>query len=268
MIRGAILDIDGTVARGRTPIGGALEALADLDERGVRYAFFTNDNQKPVRAWVERLAAMGIDARPDQVITSALVAAEAVTELHPTEPVLAVGNVGLIEALEAKGLVLVPWAEADRARVVVMGKDPEFDQARLATVCRLIWSGAHFIATNDDPRVPTADGFTPGTGPMVKAVAYATGVDPLVTGKPSPWAGRMAARILGVAADRTVVVGDQLATDIAMGAAAGMRTVLVLTGSSSRPDVELVPTDRRPDAVCDSIADLPKLLATWGAAVT
>jgi len=263
MIEGVVLDIDGTVARGKEVLPGALETLGALERRGVRYAFFTNDNQRPVRSWVEKLAGMGIDARPDQVVTSALVAAEAVAELHPRRRVLAVGNVGLVDALEAKGMRLVSWDEVDAAEVVVMGKDPDFDQRRLALVCRAIWSGAEFIATNYDPRVPIPGGFAPGTGPMVKAVAYATGIEPLVTGKPSPWAGRMAARILGAAPERTAVVGDQLATDIAMGNAAGMRTVLVLTGAASREDAGTADSRTRPDAVIDSIADLPGLLGEW-----
>ncbi len=263
MIDGAVLDIDGTVARGRKALPGALEALAELRARGVRYAFFTNDNQSPVARWVDKLAAMGIDAAPGEVVTSALVAAEAVAELHPGRPVLAVGNVGLTEALQAKGIDLVGWEEADRAEVVVMGKDPAFDQGRLEIVCRAIWGGAEFVATNADPKVPVAEGFAPGTGPMIEAVAYATGVAPLVTGKPSPWAGRMAARILGATPRRTVVVGDQLATDIAMGKAAGMRTVLVLTGSSTQADAEAADDTHRPDVVAASIAELPAVIDSW-----
>lgn len=265
MIEGVVLDIDGTVARGRRALPGAVEALVALRERAVRYAFFTNDNQRPVRVWVEKLAAMGIEARPEEVVTSAVVAAEAVTELHPDRRVLVVGNRGLAEAMEARGVATVPWEEADRAEVVVMGKDPAFDQDRLAIVCRVIWAGAEFLATNYDPRVPTAEGFMPGTGPMVKAVAYATGVQPLVTGKPSPWAGRMAARVLGVEPEAGVVVGDQLGTDVATGRAAGMRAVLVLTGTSTRADAEAADEDVRPDAVIDSIAELPELIDAWNA---
>ncbi len=260
MIEGVVLDIDGTVARGRELLPGALEVLAGLRERGIRHAFLTNDNRSPVAAWVDKLAAMGITAAPEEIVTSALVAAEVVSELHAERPVLAVGDIGLIEALEAKGIDLVSADEAGRAEVVVMGKDPAFDQERLNVVCQAIWGGAEFMATNYDPKVPTAHGFAPGTGPMVKAVAYATGCEPLVTGKPSKWAGRMAARLLGVAPERTLVVGDQLATDIAMGRAAGMGTALVLTGTSSRADAAEADESQRPDAIIESIAELPRLL--------
>lgn len=266
-IEGIIFDIDGTVARGRQVLPGALEALAELRRRGIRFAFFTNDNSKPIRAWVERLGDMGIDAEPEEIVTSALVAAEVMAEVHPSSPILAVGDIGLLEALDAKGLDLVDAADVDRATAVVMGRDPNFDQERLKTVCRAIWNGAEFFATNYDPRLPVAGGFVPATGPMVKAAAYATGIEPIVTGKPSPWSGRMAMRILGVDPGRGLVVGDQLGTDIAMGRNAGMQTVLVLTGTASMADAESAPPEHRPDAIIDAITDLvPWLDAVSGVA--
>lgn len=255
-IEGIIFDIDGTVARSSRVLPGALETLDELHRRDIRFAFFTNDNSHPIRFWVERLGAMGIDVGPREIITSALVAAEVMAELHAESPILAIGDVGLLEALRAKNLDLVDLAEADRATVVVMGKDPGFDQRRLDVVSRTIWGGAEFFATNYDPKLPTADGFVPGTGPMVKAVAYATSHEPVVTGKPSPWSGRMAMRILDSAPERGVVVGDQLATDIAMGRNAGMRTVLVLTGTAAAADVEAAPPEERPDVVIAGIGDL------------
>ncbi len=255
-IEGIILDIDGTVARGRQVLPGALETLAELRRRGIRFAFFTNDNSKPIRAWVERLGDMGIDAEPEEIVTSALVAAEVMAEVHPSSPILAVGDIGLLEALDAKGLDLVDAVDVDRATAVVMGRDPNFDQERLKTVCRAIWNGAEFFATNYDPRLPVAGGFVPATGPMVKAAAYATGIEPIVTGKPSPWSGRMAMRILGVDPGRGLVVGDQLGTDIAMGRNAGMQTVLVLTGTASAADAASAPPEHRPDAIIGGITDL------------
>ncbi len=259
-VEGIVFDIDGTVARGRSVLPGVLETLAELRRRGIRYAFLTNDNTHRVGFWVERLAAMGIAATPEEVVTAALVAAEATAQLHPGRRVLPVGDVGLREALAAKGLELVGYDDAERAEVVVMGKDPEFDQRRLAVVCRAIWNGAEFLATNRDPRVPTADGFAPGTGPMVEAVAYATGREPLVTGKPSAWAGRMAMELIGVAPERGAVVGDQLATDIAMGRHAGLWTVLVLSGATRAGEVDAVPEDLRPHVVLDDVTGLVPLL--------
>jgi 4-nitrophenyl phosphatase len=255
-IEGIIFDIDGTVALGRRVLPGALETLAELRRRRIRFAFFTNDNSNPIRFWVERLSGMGIDAAPEEIITSAVVAAEVMAELHSGNPILPVGDVGLLEALHGKHLDLVGPKDADRAAAVIMGRDPDFDQRRLAVVCGAIWNGAEFFATNYDPKIPGAGGFVPGTGAMVKAVAYATGREPVVTGKPSSWSGRMAMRILGVAPERGAVVGDQLATDIAMGRNAGMRTVLVLTGTADAHDVEAVRPEQRPDVVIEGVGDL------------
>ncbi|KAA3635375.1 MAG: HAD-IIA family hydrolase, partial [Armatimonadetes bacterium] len=251
-IEGIIFDIDGTVARGRQVLPGALDTLAELRNRGVRFAFFTNDNSKTIGTWVERLGDMGIDAKPDEVVTAALVAAEVMVELHPASRILGVGDAGLIEALEARNLDLVGFSDldgndsADHVDAVMMGRDSYFDAKRLAVVCQVIWKGAEFFATNYDPRLPIAGGFMPGTGAMVKAVAYATGCEPVVTGKPSPWSGRMAMRLLGVAPENGLVVGDQIATDIAMGRNAGMHTVLVLTGTDDTEAAENASPQERP----------------------
>ncbi|MFQ5611619.1 MAG: HAD-IIA family hydrolase [Anaerolineae bacterium] len=250
---GIVFDIDGTVARGKKALPGVLETLAELRRRGIRFAFFTNDNSNTISFWIDRLAGMGIDAGPEEVLTSALIAAEATADLHPTRKILPLGNVGLIEALRAKNLTLLDIDQADQAEVVVMGKDPDFDQKRLNLVCQAIWNGAEFIATNYDPKVPTATGFIPGTGAMVKAVAYATGREPLVTGKPSPWSGEMAMKILGVTPERGAIVGDQLGTDIKMGKQAGLFTILVLTGTASQADADAAPDEMRPDVVLPDV---------------
>jgi len=256
LIDGIIFDIDGTVARSRQVLPGALETLEELRRRALPFAFFTNDNSNTIDFWVQKFAAMGIQAAPDEIITSAVVAAEVMAELHAASPILAVGDVGLLEALRARGLDLVDPEDPKRATVVVMGKDPDFNNHRLNMVCQAIWNGAEFFATNYDSRVPTAEGLVPATGPMVKAVAYATGHEPIVTGKPSPWSGRMAMRILGVPPERGLVVGDQLATDIAMGRNAGMHTCLVLTGTTEAHHVADAPAEHQPHAVVAGIGDL------------
>lgn len=256
LVEGIIFDIDGTVARGRQVLPGVLDTLAELHRREVRFAFFTNDNAKTIGTWVDRLGDMGIDARADEIVTSAVVAAEVMVELHPASRILGVGDAGLTEALETRNLNVIGYGSDEPVDVVMMGRDSQFDARRLEAVCRAIWNGAEFFATNYDPRLPIDGGFIPGTGAMVKAVAYATGCEPVVTGKPSPWSGRMAMRLLGVAPENGVVVGDQLSTDIAMGRNAGMQTVLVLTGTDGAEDVENLPSDERPSAVLGGVADL------------
>jgi len=255
---GIIFDIDGTVARGKKVLPGVLDTLAELHRREIRFAFFTNDNSNTISFWIDRLAGMGIDATAKEVLTSALIAAEATAQLHAGRKILPVGNIGLIEALKAKNLTLLDFEEADQAEVVVMGRDPNFDQNRLNTVCQAIWNGAEFIATNYDPKVPTPGGFVPGTGAMIKAVAYATGHDPLVTGKPSPWSGEMAMKILGCVAERGAVIGDQLGTDIAMGNNAGLFSILVLTGVTTQEQADAALNEMKPDLVLSDVNHLIK----------
>jgi len=127
-------------------------------------------------------------------------------------------------------------------------------------VCQTIWNGADFIVTNMDPKVPTATGFIPATGPMIKAVAYATGKEPLVTGKPSKWAGEMAMKALGVAPEHGAVVGDQLEQDIRMGKEAGLFTIAVLTGATTAEAAAHAPEALRPDLVLPDVNHLPRWL--------
>jgi len=255
---GIIFDIDGTVARGKKVLPGVLDTLAELRKREIRFAFFTNDNSNTISFWMDRLADMDIEAKPEEILTSALIAAEAAAQLYSNKKILPVGNVGLLEALKAKNLSLLDFDQADQAEVVVMGRDPNFDQNRLNTVCQAIWNGAEFIATNYDPKVPTSGGFVPGTGAMIKAVAYATGHEPLVTGKPSSWSGEMAMKILGCAPPRGAVIGDQLGTDIAMGNNAGLFSILVLTGVTTQEQADVALNEMKPDLVLPDVNHLIK----------
>ncbi len=252
--QGVIFDIDGCLLKGAQAIPGAPDAVAALKARGLLVRYVTNDSSKRPEELAARLARAGIAAQPDEVLTSAGVAAAYAGQRFPGGRVLAVGAPALVEALERQGLRVVDDASAD---VVVVGRDPDFCYARLEAACRAIWRGATFLATNLDRRVPVQDGFVPGTGSMVKAVWWATATAPRVMGKPSRWAGRAAVHSLGLPAAAATVVGDQLQQDIRMGKVAGARTVLVLTGSSTREDVQLTSPRYRPDAVLTDVGVLP-----------
>jgi HAD superfamily hydrolase (TIGR01450 family) len=259
-LAGFIFDIDGCVARGSQALPGVPATLATLRARGFRCAFLSNENQRTRAEVVAKLNGMGIPATVDDVVTAAVVAAEVVQSLHPGRRVLAIGAAGLREALIDRGVPLVDPAHAAEAEVVVMGRDPDFGQQTLNLVCQAIWSGADFIATNLDARVPAASGFVPATGPMIKAVAYATGKEPLVCGKPSRWAGRMALHAIGLAPEQGAVVGDQLEQDIGMGKAAGLFTILVLTGATTADGARAAPAALQPDLVLPDVNALPAWL--------
>lgn len=251
--RGIVFDIDGCLVRGAQPIPGAAETVATLKERDLQIRFFTNDSSKTPAEVAGRLCRHGIPAETGEVLTSALVAADHAASRHPGGRALAIGGAALREALEARGLRLV---EDQAAEVVVVGRDLDLSYARLQAACRSIWAGAVFLATNLDRRVPADDGFVPGTGAIVKAVAWATDRRPKVIGKPSVWAGRAVVRSLGIPAAQVAMIGDQLQQDVRMGKAVGAAGLLVLTGSSRKKDVEKVPARYRPDAVLSDVGGL------------
>lgn len=259
-IAGIVFDVDGCVVRGNQALPGVPETLATLRGRGIRCAFLTNENQRTRAQVVEKLNGMGIPCRADDVVTSALIAAEVTRARHPNGKVLAIGAAGLVEALQSCGLTLVDREHATEAEVVVMGKDSDFNMKTLEMVCQTIWQGADFIVTNMDPKVPVAGGFIPATGPMIKAVAYATSKEPLVTGKPSKWAGEMAMKALDIAPEHGAVIGDQLEQDIRMGKEAGLFTILVLTGATTAEAAAAAPAALRPDLVLPDVNHLPAWL--------
>ncbi|MEE8391774.1 MAG: HAD-IIA family hydrolase [Anaerolineae bacterium] len=252
-IAGIVFDIDGCLAKSKQALPGVPETLHQLRERGIRLTFFTNDNMRTADQWVERLAGMGIPAARNEVLNSGIVAAEVARDRYAGRRILAVGTDGLKATLRERGLNLLSIEEAEQAEVVIMGKDPDFDQHKLALVFKAIWGGAEFVATNLDPRVVTAGGLVPGTGCMIKAVAYATNKEPQVMGKPSSFAAEIALRRLGVPAEKAVVVGDQVEPDIKLGKVAGTRTILVLTGATDESQLADIPAEFQPDAVLPDV---------------
>lgn len=238
-----VLDLDGVVWLADTPIAGAAEAVARLRAAGERVLFATN-NSFPPRAETEaKLARFGIPAEGD-VVSSPMAAARLV---EPGERVLVAGGPGIVEAVRERGAV--PVRDGD-AEVVAVGFHRDFDYERLRIAARAVDRGARLVATNDDATYPTPDGPIPGGGALVAAVAYATGVTPIVAGKPH---GPMVELVRAAGGDEGTVVGDRPDTDGAFARRLGYRFALVLTGVTARADL---PVEPAPDVVADCLADL------------
>ncbi len=254
-IRGVVLDLDGVVYRGETPLPGAQEFLAHLRRRPLPFVFATNNATRTPEQYAERLHRMGVAVSPEQIVTSALVTAEYLRARTPRgTPVYAVGGEGLCKALESAGMVLCE--DPDAVAFVVVGLDVAFTYAKLRAACRAIRNGAEFVATNRDPVLPVGEELWPGAGALVAAIEVASGRTPVVLGKPEPPLLEAALRRLGVPAGEALMIGDQLGTDIAGGVRLGMRTVLVLSGVSREEQGEQVV----PDLV---VQDLRELIARW-----
>ena len=250
MIRGVILDLDGTVYLGDEPVPGAPAFVDYLRSRDIRPLFVTNRANRTPGEIARHLAGMGIRCGVADVLT----AAEATARHLPPGRVFLIGEEGMRRALEEAGHTVVE----DAADYVVVSYDRGFNYERMERACRLIHAGARFVATNPDRNLKTDRGILPGTGAIVAAVQAGCGVDPVVVGKPQPLIMRMALQRLALDAADVLVVGDNLATDVPAGLNAGMRTVLILTGISQPGDV--ADADIRPTWTVTSYGQLQALI--------
>jgi len=243
-----VLDLDGVVWLADEPIPGAAGAVAALRDRGERVVFATNFSGPLVAEHEAKLAAMGIPAEGD-VLTSSMAAARLV---EPEERVLIVGGPGIVEAVTARGAEPVA-AGADGngdVDVVAVGLTQAFDYDMMRVAAGAVRRGARLLGTNDDATFPTPDGPVPGAGALLASVAYASGVTPVVAGKPHP---PMADLVRAVGGPEGTVVGDRPDTDGALARQLGYRFALVLTGVTRPDDLPVAP---EPDEVADSLAAL------------
>ncbi len=240
------LDLDGVVWLGDEPIAGSAQAVDRLRAAGEDVVFCTNNSSQTIAAVEAKLAAQGIEAAGD-VITSATAAASLV---EPGERVLVCGGAGVVEAVERRGAVALVEGPAD---AVIVGLHLDFDYERLRAAAWAIRGGGRFIATNDDATYPTPEGPIPGGGAIVAAVATASGVAPVIAGKPhAPMAELIRARVGPVG----TMVGDRPETDGRFAAALGYRFALVLSGITDRPAGVIPP----PDLVAGDLASLVELV--------
>jgi glycerol 3-phosphatase-2 len=250
----ALLDLDGVVYLGGSPIAGAADALGDAAKAGMRLAFVTNNASRTPSAIAAQLRGMGITAAATDVVTSAQAAAHLIADRFPAgSPVLVVGGMGLRLAVRARGLRPVSVA-AEHPVAVVQGYAPGIDYGLLAEGALAIRAGAWYVASNADTTLPTTRGPQPGNGSLIQVLVTATGQRPVVAGKPEP--PLHAESVERVGARRPLVVGDRLDTDIEGAIRGGADSLLVLTGVTSPADLLLAPPDRQPVYVAADLAGL------------
>jgi glycerol-1-phosphatase len=250
----ALLDLDGVVYVGRGAVAGAPAALRAARDLGMRLAFVTNNAARPPAAVAEHLTSLGVPAQAADVINSAQAAAHYLADrLGAGARVLVIGTVGLDEALAERGLTAVYSAD-DEPEAVVQGYSPELAWEQLAEGALAIQRGILWVATNGDPTVPSERGPLPGNGSMVAALRYATGRSPVVTGKPDPTMHQESVQRSG--AQRPLVVGDRLDTDIEGANAAGCPSLLVLSGVTAPADLLAAPPPLRPTYVAHDVGGL------------
>jgi 4-nitrophenyl phosphatase len=229
-LRALLLDMDGVLWRDMEPIGDLPAILAQIAAKGLQAAFVTNNATRTVEQYQEKFRGFGVEVKAEQIQTSAKAAAHYLSQRHPKGGnVYVIGERGLREALEKKGFVI---AEKNCIAVIV-GLDRELTYEKLRRAALLINGGAAFIGTNPDRTLPSPEGEVPGAGSILAALEAATGVAPVIIGKPGTALLESAMEQLGVKPDETLMVGDRIDTDVAAGQKAGCRSALVLTGITS-----------------------------------
>lgn len=247
-------DLDGVVYAGPEAIPGAVPALLALVPAGVGLGYITNNASRTPEQVAAHLRELGAPATAEQVTGSAQAGAALLAERLPAgSKVLVIGGAALRTEVESRGFNSVASAE-DLPDAVIQGFDPALGWRELAEAAFAIHAGALWIATNTDLTIPVARGIAPGNGSLVAAVRNAVGIEPLVAGKPQPAMFRLAAASLD--AQRPLVVGDRLDTDILGGNNAGMATAAVLTGIDNVMTILSARTAERPDYLIADLAGL------------
>ena len=261
-----LLDLDGVVYRGKAAVPHAVEALAQARDQGARLGYITNNAARPPEVVAEHLTELGLDAVAEDVVTSAQAAAAMLAKRVPSgSPVLAVGGPGVAAALTEVNLQPVlpaQFSQGQSVKAVMQGFGPEVNWQDLATASYAIAAGAVWVATNTDRTIPRAGGIAPGNGTLVDAVSAATGQSPPAAGKPEPAIIELAIARMGVS--RPLVVGDRLDTDIAAANAAGLPSMLVLTGVSSVDDVLDASASMRPTYIVPDLRWLHRSVPALG----
>ena len=245
-----LMDMDGVLVHEESAIPGADRFLARLRELELPFLVLTNNSIYTRRDLAARLRASGLDVPEEAIFTSALATARFLEEQRPGGTAFTIGEAGLTTALHEAGYTLT---ERD-PDYVVLGETRTYRFERISRAIRLIVGGARFIATNPDPTGPTPDGPLPATGSVAALISRATGVDPYFVGKPNPLMMRTALNTLDAHSETTAMIGDRMDTDVVSGLEAGMQTILVLSGVTTRAEAERFPF--RASRIVDSVADI------------
>ena len=244
------IDMDGVLMRGAAPIPGAADFVGRLVQRGAKFLLLTNNSLFTPRDLRLRLERSGLKVPSESIYTSAMATASFLHSQHPEGTAYVIGESGLTTALHEVGYTLT---DTD-PRYVVIGETAAYSFERIARAIRLVAAGASFIATNPDVKGPSETGLIPATGAMAALISSASGVKPYFVGKPNPLMMRTALNAIDAHSEDSVMIGDNMDTDVIMGIESGLETILVLSGVTRRVHVERY--SYSPTRILDSVADI------------
>ncbi|MFC0674830.1 HAD-IIA family hydrolase [Brachybacterium hainanense] len=249
-----LTDMDGVLVHEQQALPGAAEFIAELQRCDRRFLVLTNNSIFTPRDLRARLSRAGIDLAEESIWTSALATAQFLSEQSPGAAAYVIGEAGLTSAMHDAGFIL---SDTD-VEFVVLGETRTYSFEAITRAIRLVGQGAKFIATNPDVTGPSTEGPLPATGSVAAMITAATGIEPYYVGKPNPLMMRTALNRISAHSETSVMIGDRMDTDVKSGLEAGMRSILVLSGSTAREEIVRFPY--RPTMVLDGIADVVPLI--------
>ena len=249
--KGFICDMDGVIYLGNQLLPGVAEFVNWLNENDKRFLFLTNSSERSPKELRQKLQRMGLDIGEEHFYTSALATAAFLKKQAPGCTAFVIGAPGLLNALYDVGVTM---NDVDPDYVIV-GETASYNYEVITKAVRLVLNGARLIATNSDLTGPTEFGIAPACRSLVAPIELATGKKAYFMGKPNPLMMRTGLQLLGVHSEEAAMVGDRMDTDVIAGMESGLATVLVLSGCTSRTDVNDYPY--RPTYILNGVGDIP-----------
>ncbi|HPM87774.1 MAG TPA: HAD-IIA family hydrolase [Bacteroidales bacterium] len=247
---GFIIDMDGVIYHGNRLLPGVTEFVSWMERSGKRYLFLTNASERTPKELHEKLKRLGIEVGEDHFYTSALATASFLASQKPDGSAYIIGDAGLIHALYSVGYTI----NNVNPDYVVVGDTHGYTFEKIELAVNLVIKGARLIGTNPDTSGPVETGITPSTKALVAPIEIASGKKAYFVGKPNPLMMRSALRKLEIKREDAIVIGDRMDTDIRCGLESEIDTLLVLSGITSKEDIDKFPY--RPKYVLDGVADL------------
>ncbi len=244
------IDLDGTFYLGNKLFQGSTDFLKICKEKNKKYIFLTNNSSKDASDYIEKLKNLGVNITKDQILTSGEATVQYLKGINPGSKVFVLGTPSLKREFESAGFII----HEDNPQYVIVGFDLTLTYEKLCKACEFIRNGAKFIATHPDFNCPTEKGYIPDCGAIIAAITASTGVTPKIIGKPNKEMIHAAMKKAASRKNNSAIIGDRLYTDMAMGKAAGITSILVLTGETKIDD--LSKADVIPNFVFESIGDL------------
>jgi len=247
--KGYLIDLDGTMYRGKERIEAASDFILALQKENIPYLFVTNNSSKRPEEVAAHLRSFDIPATPQQVFTTSQATANYIYDKKPSASIYPIGEDGLMSALSEKSFEITD-VQPD---YVVIGIDREITYKKLAKACLAVRDGATFISTNGDIALPTERGLLPGNGAMTSVIAVSTATQPIFIGKPESIIMEQALKVLGVPREQTLMVGDNYDTDIKAGMNTGLDTLLVHSGVTTKEILATI--SKKPTYVINSLSE-------------